>query len=141
MKCPPPDTTPGVRAVTAALALVPRLRWALRCLPCKCPPFPVPMPSCLKYTLGRKEGRRGGGRAEVSNIGKGNGGGVWVARLVGRPTSARVVISPPVSSSPASGSVLTARSLELLGILCLPLSVILPCPRSVSRCLSEINKR
>ena len=36
----------------------------------------------------------------------------WVAQSVGRPTSAQVVISQSVSSSPASGSVLTARSLE-----------------------------
>ena len=38
--------------------------------------------------------------------------GAWVARLVKRLTSAQVMISPFVSSSPASGSVLTARSLE-----------------------------
>ena len=37
--------------------------------------------------------------------------GAWVAQLVKRPTSARVTISRSVSSSPASGSVLTARSL------------------------------
>ena len=38
--------------------------------------------------------------------------GAWVARSVGRPTSAQVMISQSVSSSPTSGSVLTARSLE-----------------------------
>ena len=38
--------------------------------------------------------------------------GAWVARLVERPTSAQVMISRSVSSSPESGSVLTARSLE-----------------------------
>ena len=38
--------------------------------------------------------------------------GAWVAQLVEHPTSAQVMISRPVSSSPASGSVLTARSLE-----------------------------
>ena len=47
MKRPPPDTTSAVRAVTAVLALVPRLRWAVRCLHCKLTPFPVPMLSCL----------------------------------------------------------------------------------------------
>ena len=36
----------------------------------------------------------------------------WVARLVKRPTSAQVMISGFVSLSPASGSVLTAQSLE-----------------------------
>ena len=39
-------------------------------------------------------------------------GGTWVARSVKRPTSAQVMISRSVSSSPASGSVLTAQSLE-----------------------------
>ena len=39
-------------------------------------------------------------------------GGAWVAQLVKRPTSAQVMISRSVSSSPTSGSVLTAQSLE-----------------------------
>ena len=38
--------------------------------------------------------------------------GPWVAHSVERPTSAQVMISRFVGSSPASGSVLTARSLE-----------------------------
>ena len=38
--------------------------------------------------------------------------GSWVAQSVGRPTSARVTISRFMSSSPASGSVPTARSLK-----------------------------
>ena len=38
--------------------------------------------------------------------------GAWVAQSVKRPTSALVMISRLVSSSPASGSVLSARSLE-----------------------------
>ena len=38
--------------------------------------------------------------------------GAWVAQLVKRPTSAQVMISQSVSSSPASGSVLTAQSPE-----------------------------
>ena len=38
--------------------------------------------------------------------------GTWVAQSVGRPTSAQVMISQSVSSSPASGSALTAQSLE-----------------------------
>ena len=49
--------------------------------------------------------------------------GAWVAQSVERPTSAQVMISRFVGSSPTSGSVLTAQSLELLWILCLPLSV------------------
>ena len=38
--------------------------------------------------------------------------GAWVAQSVRRPTSAQVMISRSVSLSPASGSVLTAQSLE-----------------------------
>ena len=38
--------------------------------------------------------------------------GNWVAQSVERPTSALVMISRSMSSSPASGSVLTAQSLE-----------------------------
>ena len=38
--------------------------------------------------------------------------GTWVTQLVKRLTSAQVMISRFVDSSPASGSVLTARSLE-----------------------------
>ena len=49
-------------------------------------------------------------------------GGTWVAQSVGRPTRAQVRTSQFVGSSPASGSVLTARSLELLQILRLPFS-------------------
>ena len=36
----------------------------------------------------------------------------WVAQSVERPTSVQVMISRFVSSGPASGSVLTAQSLE-----------------------------
>ena len=38
--------------------------------------------------------------------------GIWVAQSLKRLTSAQVMISQFVSSSPASGSVLTAQSLE-----------------------------
>ena len=38
--------------------------------------------------------------------------GTWVAQSVKRPTLAQVMISWSVSSSPVSGSVRTARSLE-----------------------------
>ena len=64
--------------------------------------------------------------------------GTWVAQSVKRPTSAQVTISRSVSSSPTSGSVLTAQSLELLRIICLPLSLTLPHSYSVS--LSLKNK-
>ena len=52
--------------------------------------------------------------------------GAQVAQSVERLTSAQVVISQSVSSSPALGSVLTARAWSLLQILCLPLSLPLP---------------
>ena len=38
--------------------------------------------------------------------------GAWMAQLVKHPTSAQVMISQFVSLGPASGSVLTAQSLE-----------------------------
>ena len=38
--------------------------------------------------------------------------GAWVAQSVKRPTSAQAMSSPFVGSSPASGSVLTAQSLD-----------------------------
>ena len=65
-------------------------------------------------------------------------GGAWVAQSVKRPTSAQVTILQFVGSSPASGSVPTARSLEPaldsvspslsappLLVLCLSVSLIL----------------
>ena len=53
-----------------------------------------------------------------------------MAQSVELLTLARVTISQFVGSSPTSGSVLTAQSLELLRILCLPLSLTLPHPCS-----------
>ena len=55
------------------------------------------------------------------------------AQLVGRPTLVQVMISQSGGSSPVSGSVLTAQSLGLLWILCLPLSLPLPSSRSVNQ--------
>ena len=71
--------------------------------------------------------------------------GAWEAQSVKRPTSAQVMISRFVSSSPASGSVLTARSLEPASDSVSPsLSLPLACSRTVSLylCLflSNINK-
>ena len=51
-------------------------------------------------------------QVSLCNIGKLTFRGAWVAQSVERPTSAQVVISQCVNSSPASGSVLTARNLE-----------------------------
>ena len=62
--------------------------------------------------------------------------GTWVAQSVKHLTSAQVMISWFVSLSPASGSVLSARS--RLWIVCLPLS--LPLPRSCSVSLCPKNK-
>ena len=67
--------------------------------------------------------------------------GAWVAQSVERLTSAQVMISWFVGSSPASGSVLTAQSLEPASDSVSPsLSLPLPHLRSASLCLSKINK-
>ena len=64
--------------------------------------------------------------------------GAWVAQSVKRPTSAQVMISWLVSSSPASGSVLTAQSLEPVSDSVSPsLSLTLTCSCSVSLCLNN----
>ena len=66
-------------------------------------------------------------------------GDAWVAQLVKCPTSAYVMISRFVSSSPATGSMLTAQSLEPSSDSGSPsLSLLLPYLHSVS--LSKINK-
>ena len=66
--------------------------------------------------------------------------GAWVAQSVERPTLAQVMISWSVSSSPVSGSVLTAQSLEPVSDSVSPsLSLTLPRSCSVSLCLK--NKR
>ena len=63
--------------------------------------------------------------------------GVWVAQLVRHLTLAQVMISQFMCSSPASGSVLTAQSLEpALDSVSLPH----PCLHSVSLSLSKTNK-
>ena len=61
--------------------------------------------------------------------------GAWVAQSVKRPTSTQVMISRSVSWSPASGSVLTARSLELASD---SVSPSLPVPPPLTLCLSKI---
>ena len=62
--------------------------------------------------------------------------GTRVAQSVERPTSAQVMISQSVSLSPASGSGLTAQSLEpVLDSVSPSLSLTLPRSCSVSLCL------
>ena len=63
--------------------------------------------------------------------------GAWVAQWVKRPTSAQVMISRFVSSSPAWGSVLTARSLETASD---SVSPSLSAPLLLMLCLSLKNK-
>ena len=65
--------------------------------------------------------------------------GSWVAQSVKRPTSAQVMISQFVGSSPASGSVLTARSLEPASDSVSP-SLSAPPPLAFSLSLSLKNK-
>ena len=67
--------------------------------------------------------------------------GAWVAQLVKHPTSAQVMISWFVGLSPASGSVLTARSLEpALGSVSPSLSTPLPLKVCLSLSVSKVNK-
>ena len=62
-----------------------------------------------------------------------------MAQLVKRPTSAQVITSQFVSSSPASGSGLTARSLEPASDSVSP-SLSAPPPLTFCLSLSKINK-
>ena len=64
--------------------------------------------------------------------------GAWGAQSVKRPTSAQVMISQCVSSSPASGSVPTARSLEPASDSVSPSLSALLCLHSV--CVSVSQK-
>ena len=64
--------------------------------------------------------------------------GSWVAQSVTCPTSAQVMISQFMGSSPASGSVLTARSLEPASDSVSPSLTSPAC--TLSLCLSKINK-
>ena len=59
--------------------------------------------------------------------------GTWVAQSVKRLTSAQVMISYLVGSSPALGSVLTAQSLEPVSDSVSPLSLLFP---PLTLCLS-----
>ena len=68
----------------------------------------------------------------------------WVAQSVKHPTLAYVTISRSVSSTPASGSVATAQSLELAldsvcVCVCLSLSASPPLALCLSVILSKIN--
>ena len=61
----------------------------------------------------------------------------WVARSVNHPTSAQVMISQSVSSSPASVSMLTTQSLEPVSD---PVSPCLSAPPLFMLCLSLSQK-
>ena len=63
--------------------------------------------------------------------------GAWVAQLVERPSSAQVMISRFVTSSPAWGSVLTAGSLDPASD---SVSPFLSAPPPLVLCLSLKNK-
>ena len=66
-------------------------------------------------------------------------GGAWVAQSVKRLTSAWVMISQSVSSSPALGSVLTAQSLEPASDSVSP-SLCLSPTHAKTKTLSKLNK-
>ena len=63
--------------------------------------------------------------------------GAWVAQSVKRPTSAQVMISGSVGWSPASGSVLTAQSLETVSDSVSPSFSDPPFSCSLSFCLKN----
>ena len=63
-----------------------------------------------------------------------------MAQSVERPTSAQVMISRFMGSSPASGSVLTAQSLEPVSDSLSQMSLSLTLPHSCSVSVSKINK-
>ena len=65
-----------------------------------------------KDTHFRDTGVNTGTELKISSVELSMMRSAWVARWLQRPTSAQVAISLSVSSSPASGSVLTAQSLE-----------------------------
>ena len=65
-------------------------------------------------------------------------GGAWVTQSPKRLTSAQVMISQFVDSSPTSGSVLTAQGLEPVLDAVSPSS---PAPLLHVLCLSKINKQ
>ena len=87
----------------------------------------------------REHVRRGGAEREGDRGSEvGSVQGAWVAQLVGWPTSAQVMISQFVSSSPALSSVLTAQSLEPASdSVCVCLSLSLPLPHSLSLSVSQ----
>ena len=66
--------------------------------------------------------------------------GAWVTQSVKRLTSAQVMISQSVSSSPTAGSVLTAQSLEPVSDLVSP-SLSAPPPLMLCLSLSLKNKQ
>ena len=72
-------------------------------------------------------------RALSLSLSRINSRGTWVAQSVKGPTSAQVMISQFMSSSPVSGSVLTAQSLEPASDSVSPsLSLLLSCSHAVS---------
>ena len=92
---------------------------------------------CTHFRGGKREasvGEKGPGKQPLcKNTSR---RGAWVAQSVERLTSAQVMISRSVGSSPASGSVLTAQSLEPAFGFCVSLSLC-PSPAcTLSLCLS-----
>ena len=74
-------------------------------------------------------------------IKKNNYRGAWVAQWVEPPTSAQVTISRFVGSSPASGSVLTAPSLEPASDSVVSLSRCPSPAHALSLSVSKINRQ
>ena len=88
-----------------------------------CPPHLIYRARCL-------DGKSTSSGARCVSLNISSSGGAWVAQSVKRPTSAQVMISRSVGSSPSSSSVLTAQSLEPASDSVS--SLLLPCSYSVS---------
>ena len=65
----------------------------------------------------------------------------WVAQFIGCPTSAQVMISQFASSSPTSGSVLAAKSLESASDSVSPSPLSAPPPLTLCLSLSQKKKK
>ena len=89
-----------------------------------------PMSTTIVFELGEKRKNKTDTRMPEDR-------GAWVAQSVEHPASARVVISQFVGSSPTSGSVLTAQSLEPASD---SVSPSLSAPPQLMLCLSLLQK-
>ena len=110
----------GLSPMSGSLLSVQSLLWIL------CPPLSLPLPCFLSLS-----------KINIKNM---KNRGAWVGHLVKHLTSAQVMISRFVGSSPMLGSVLTAQSLEPASDSVFPSFSALPLLMlCLSRSLKKIN--